>query len=212
MIGEISGKYSKYQVFYDWVEMFAISIQNSCCVFHNELYMEREQKFIDISKKYSNDEFEIFRNMCNSYTNLLHYEGLNDWLGEIYMDGECGNKSTGQFFTPYFISKISAKILVENKKIDSDGKIKIQEPSCGSGGMIIGAADVMDKKGMNYQKIIQATVQDIDWLCVYMTYIQLSLIGIDAIVVNGDTLKEPYREKYPEERIFKTPKRMGVLI
>ena len=45
-----------------------------------------------------------------------------------------------------------------------------------------------------------------------MTYLQLSLLGIRAKVVQGDTLADPYRAGYPPERILRTPRDMGVLL
>ena len=46
---------------------------------------------------------------------------------------------------------------------------------------------------------------------VYMTYIQLSLLGVKAIVVQGDSLCEPYKLGYDEKRVFRTPAEMGVI-
>ena len=54
--------------------------------------------------------------------------------------------------------------------------------------------------------------QDLDWNGVYMTYIQLSLLGVKATVVQGDTLHEPYRKGYDERRVFRTPTEMGLLL
>ena len=46
-----------------------------------------------------------------------------------------------------------------------------------------------------------------------MCYVQLSLLGIDAVVVQGDTLCDPYTgNNYPRSRIFRTPNNMGLLL
>lgn len=37
-IEELSGSYTPYVIFTDWVKMMAISIQNSCCMIHNKLW------------------------------------------------------------------------------------------------------------------------------------------------------------------------------
>ena len=78
--------------------------------------------------------------------------------------------------------------------------------------MIIAFADILKRKGFNYQKCMKVVAQDLDWKGVYMCYVQLSLLGIDAVVVQGDTLKEPYTDNYPRSRIFRTPRNMGLLI
>ena len=78
--------------------------------------------------------------------------------------------------------------------------------------MIIAAAKVMKEAGINPQRALKVVAQDLDWKGVYMTYLQLSLLGIKAKVVQGDTLADPYRIGYPPERILRTPGEMGVLI
>lgn len=77
--------------------------------------------------------------------------------------------------------------------------------------MIIAVAEVMKNQGVNYQKRLHIVAQDLDWNGLYMTYVQLSLLGIKAIVVQGDTLLEPYRKGYDESRVFRTPAEMGVI-
>ena len=59
---------------------------------------------------------------------------------------------------------------------------------------------------------ITAVLRYCDYKEIYMTYTQLSLIGIDAIVVQGDTLLEPYTDNYPRSRVFRTLRNMGGLI
>ena len=54
--------------------------------------------------------------------------------------------------------------------------------------MVIGLALAMKEAGYNYQKQLLVTAVDIDIRSVYMTYIQLSLLGIPAIVCHGDSL------------------------
>jgi hypothetical protein len=67
-------------------------------------------------------------------------------------------------------------------------------------------------KGINYQRAMRVTAQDLDWLAVYMTYIQLSFMGINAVVIQGDTLIEPGSAGKDEARIFRTPANRGALI
>ena len=59
---------------------------------------------------------------------------------------------------------------------------------------------------------MEVVAQDLDWNGVFMSYVQFSLLGIDAIVVQGDTLIEPYVNGYPESRVLRTPRNRGVLI
>jgi len=131
-----------------------------------------------------------------------------DVLGEIFMDG-MGSEAGGQFFTPFDLSILMADIATDWQ--NDTGIYTLNEPSCGSGGGIIAGALALHKKGVNFQRYLRVVAQDLDWNCVYMCYVQLSFMGISAIVVQGNILTEPYEEGYPEERIFRTPKSRGAL-
>ena len=64
----------------------------------------------------------------------------------------------------------------------------INEPTCGSGTMVIGAVWAMKQKDFDFRHKSFFVAQDIDIRCVWMAYIQLSLYGIPAVVIHGDTL------------------------
>lgn len=210
MITEMSGKYSAYQVFSDWVECMALAIQNCCSVFHDEVWATREKTYMKIMEKYSPKERENFSKMYALLV-MAFENDMSDFLGEIYMESGCGNKYTGQFFTPFHLGYLTAELGIDLSSISEDNKLEVNEPSTGGGGMIIAAAKVLKNAGINYQKCMKVVAQDLDFKAVYMTYVQLSLLGIDAVVVQGDTLKDPDWTKRPAECRFYTPKRMGCL-
>lgn len=207
----ISGKYNPYQIFRDWCEMHAISIQNSCVLRHDAIWQHREDIYNSLWNKYDEHEHDAFVKMTGLYAIALQCE-IGDLLGEIFMESGAGNASAGQFFTPFHVSEMVAKIGASDENILKEEKIRMTEPSIGSGGMVIATAKYLKEKGINYQKKLKVIGQDLDWLAVYMSYIQLSLLGIDAVIVQGDTLSEPYHKGYPKERTMRTPMNMGVLI
>ena len=209
-INEMSGRYSPYNIFCDWVELMAISIYNSCFLLHNKVWESREERYKNIINNYKDKEKDTFVKMFGLLCQALE-EDMEDVLGDIYMKSGCGNKNTGQFFTPFHLSRLTAKLNIAN--VNDDEILTINEPSVGGGGMIIATALELKEKGINYQKCMRVTAQDLDWKGVYMSFVQFSMLGINATVVQGDTLCDPYiPNNYPEERIFRTPARMGVLI
>lgn len=210
IIERMSGKYTPYTIFTDWVKMTAISIQNSCYIFHNSVWEKREQQYLDIARKYSQEEIKNFCDMCGLLSIAFEDNGISDYLGDIYMRSGAGNKSTGQFFTPFNLSLMTASLGLSN--VSEELPIKLNEPSVGGGGMILAVAKVLHEKGINYQRCLDVVAQDLDWTAVYMAYIQLSLIGVRAIVVQGGTLTEPYVTGYPDERVLGTPALMGALV
>ena len=103
----------------------------------------------------------------------------------------------GQFFTPDHIAKLMADICFDYEGakniIEQNGFVTLSEPTCGSGVMVIAAASALQKQGINYQQDLFAYATDISELCVYITYVQLSLYGIPAIVNCGDSLTSKVR-------------------
>lgn len=209
-INKISGRYSPYEVFFDWIRCCALSINNSTDIFHDSIWRKREEEYLNLVKKYKNDEIKMFSDMFGMLVMALE-EKMEDVLGSVYMQGGMGSKQTGQFFTPYYLSELCAQLAVPQGD-ETTGKIHINEPSCGGGGMIIAVASVLKEQGVNYQQKMEVVAQDLDWKCVYMCYLQLSLLGISATCVQGDTIGESYTANYPKERILYTPAKKGMLI
>lgn len=202
----LAGKYSVYQVFSDWVMMTATSIQNACVLQKDIVYETRENNYKMVTSKYNKDELELMCRMTAELVRIFETR-FGDVLGEIYMKAGCGSNQTGQFFTPYHISYMLASLSYEKQK--EQEKYIINEPSTGGGSSIIAFAQVLKENGVDYQKKMEVVAQDLDWNAVYMTYIQLSLLGINATVIQGDTLAA---DKPNKLQVLNTPRRVGVLL
>ena len=190
--------------------MLAISIANASTIRHDDVWKDREKRYCDIAQKYKEEELNKFVEMKDELVSCFDEE-MGDILGEVYMESGAGNKYTGQFFTPFHVSELTSAMAIP-KDYKGGDVIHIHEPSAGAGGMIIASSKVLKDMGINYQKCMKVVAQDLDWLAVYMCYVQLSLYGIDAIVVQGDTLQDPYHKGFPKMRTLRTPRNMGALI
>lgn len=206
-IMSMSGKYTAYEIFMDWIQCVALAISNSLQQIHDKVWQNREESYKRIMEKYTKEERERFPEMLAWLVEELE-DNPRDVLGEVFMKSGMGSDAGGQFFTPYNISQMMARLAVDPK----EEKITLNEPSCGSGGSIIAAAMELRDQGVNYQKCMEVVAQDLDWRCVYMCYVQCSYLGINAICVQGDTLCDPYRKGYPRNRTLRTPANMGALI
>ena len=208
-IEELSGRYSAYEIFYDWITCGAISISNSFQMIRDKVWEQREKEYSTIIGKYTEEERKEFPEMLGLLTMALE-EDMADVLGAIFMEMGMGSKATGQFFTPFHISELNARIAIDIERLKRDGEeVELVEPSCGGGGAIIAAAKYLKENGINYQKRMKVVAQDLDWKGVYMTYLQCSLTGIKAVVAQGDSLMEPYARGYPRYRTLVTPAAMG---
>ena len=112
-----------------------------------------------------------------------------------------GNAGTGQFFTPYEVSRLMGNMMMGNgqdlvDKTSAQEFVRVLEPACGAGGMLIAAAHAMHDAQLNYQQCMHATAIDIDQRCVHMTFIQLALLHVPAVVIHGNGLTGECREQW----------------
>nr|DAI26835.1 MAG TPA: type I restriction-modification system methyltransferase [Caudoviricetes sp.] len=206
-IHEMAKYYSAHQVFRDWIEVYALSIANCCEPEGTPVFEKREQQYLSTINKYKKEEIDGFADLGGMLTLALEKD-MSDILGSVYMGIGTGNKATGQFFTPDSISQLTAKMM-DVEIVSIKEPIRLHEPACGSSGMIIAYARALRDKDINYQRQLDIEASDIDFACVYMSYIQLSLLGIKAVVVRQDSL---LGEKVPQEHIFVTPAKKGMLL
>ena len=192
-IKRMSGRYSTYEVFNDFVEMATYAISNS--VYFSQ---KREDKYLEIAKKYKPEEVNRFAELLGLVTMGLESK-FGDFLGECFHGLEIHNKNVGQFFTPYHVCQLMAKITIGDgckEQIEERGYIGINEPTCGAGACLIAACERYKEIGVNFQQQVLMIAQDIDFRCACMCYIQLSLLGASIIVRVGDTLRMEFREEF----------------
>lgn len=156
---------------------------------------EIEQRYLNTVKQYTKEQAEEFSKLLAFLVMALE-EKPQDFLGQVYMQLNLGNVATGQFFTPYHVSKMMSEICFTDieKQLEEKDFITLAEPCCGSGGMIIAYAETLKEQGYNYQNQLFVEAIDIDEMCFMMTYIQLSLLGVGARVMLGDSLAWKFQQ------------------
>jgi hypothetical protein len=178
--------------------MMAIALSNAVDIPQREA---REARYMQIVKGYDTVELDLLKKGFWHLIEALEAE-TQDVLGRTYHDLELHNKWAGQYFTPYHLSRVMAKMTIDDgasirARIEERGFVTAQEPAVGSGVMIIALAQEMREAGINYQQHLHVTAIDIDPKCVHMAYVQFSLLHIPAVVVHGDTLAmEEYSHWY----------------
>lgn len=179
-----------WDVWQDWLSLMAISISNSV-EFHS--YQSREEDYLKIVKKYDKSEIEHFVTMFTYLIAGLQACGpgaYKDMLGDLYHRLNLHNKNNGEFFTPIHISDFMAEIQMIDceERLNKEGYLSVCEPTCGSGVMVIAFANALMRRGYDVSKRMVAICTDINITCVKMCYVQLSLIGVPAVVIHGNSL------------------------
>lgn len=207
--------FDTYTVISDFFALSAIAVRNN--VDYGKERESYEQRYLSIVKKYRKEDLEIFAQALGVFMGWIQkaMDGdipFRDFAGEIYMDSGTSSGKAGQFFTPYHVSHLMAEVNFDKEKIkaeidaDPDRLITIAEPTCGAGGLIVAAIDVLKDAGVNYAWNVFVDCGDIDSRCVHMTYLTLSLLGVPAVVRKGDALSLDYSETwYTPAYIFAWP-------
>ena len=151
---------------------------------------EYAKEFDKILEKYTeNERIKLWQILLNLSELYQKQQEPKDILGEMYSKIGIYNKQAGQFFTPTHISDLMTEIVgIDEEEIKNRGYVTLNEPCVGAGGMVLSYAKALQKKGYNPHENLFVEVCDIDMLCTYMTYVQLSMYDIPAVVINGDTL------------------------
>lgn len=175
-------------VFTNFLEITATSIAAQMDL---ENAAEREKEYEEITSGMQPEVLNSYARMFAllALAVLAREDDPCDILGDIYHELRLNNEWNGQFFTPDNICRMMAQMV---NPIDESGDkarpVTINEPACGSGTMIIGTLWAMKRKNFDFQRKSFFVAQDIDIRCVWMAYIQLSLYGIPAVVIHGNTL------------------------
>lgn len=187
----LTARYGRYQVWSDFVTMSACSISNSC---DRRFFADREAMYMASIKRYEKSDAEKFVDMFTIVIQALNDNPEQDFLGEIFSSLNLHNEWKGQFFTPYHVGGLMAKINSENLAAELTEKeyITVSDCCCGAGCLLVAYANEARKAGVDFQNRIIFVAQDLDYTAALMCYIQLSLLGCKAIVKIGDSLVHPF--------------------
>ena len=151
------------------------------------------QKHIcEINDKYDDREISTMKKMMILMGDAYEASTDHDFFGEIMMKEHLGNDGAKQIFTPYSICKLMAAL-----NDDFEEQLKIQnyisffDPCCGSGSLLIAAANRLKEKGIPYQSTVWFVAQDVDYMAAMVCYIQLSILGCPGYIAWGNSLTHP---------------------
>lgn len=167
---------------------------------------ELEARYMQIVESYRDKDtvraYPEFLDMA--WTNI---ENGHDFLGEASSQLNVLNAKQGQFFTPYQVSRMMAKMTLDDvsQLIERQGYLTMQEPAVGAGGMVLAVADEILEQGFNPMIHMLVHTIDISQLCYHMCFVQLACKGVTAYVERGNSLSHEHFEGAwtPHAYIFK---------
>lgn len=171
LLKQFEYRYDLRTVFDDFLTMSICAVtQNPVTKLshYEELYLKTIEPYKEEKLRF---EFpKMFASLVSEMDLRVHANEGNDVLGEVY-EQNFSRKGSSQFFTPWPICNFMAKSTGDYTKKEADRPLRILDPVCGSGRMLLAAKDVHGK-WEEYYGI------DIDSTCVKMTALNLFLNGV----------------------------------
>ena len=188
ILDSIGRHHSRYERFADFLELATCAIRKTTVLPGPEADAF-EERYMKVVARYPPDDIREMPKLL-ALTQLAVATGGCDFLGGIASELELLDAKLGQLITPYPLSRLIAEMTLQDPTapIAERGFITLQEPASGAGGMIIAAADVIEKQGFDPRSVLYVEALDVASLCFKMTYLQLSLRGIPATVRHANTL------------------------
>jgi hypothetical protein len=194
LMDKLDREKNSYELFRDFCEMAYCAHAKLTAAEPRQ--QELEDRYMQLVGTYRNkDTVRAFPELLAIASWAIEGGGC-DFLGSVASQMEVLNAKIGQFFTPYEVSRLIAEMSLQDVGpiIEANGFVTVAEPACGAGGMVLAAADTLQKAGFDPSMQMLVNAVDISPLCFHMTYLQTTLRGIPAQVELGDTLRNTRTE------------------
>jgi hypothetical protein len=190
-----SGAHPFYRLFEHFLTMSSTALAQGVSKFATgKIDDELEAEYMRTVKHYDREKAQKFAHAQAILVNSLHEE-LHDFLGDVFSCSEISNHWNGQFFTPWPICRMMAKMNLVDA-MPSSRRFTVCEPAVGGGAMLLAVAVELKEAGYNpWHWWFEAT--DNDLRCFQMAYIQLSLAGAAGVVRHGNSLTNQVWKVWP---------------
>ncbi len=198
---ELTGARHQYPVWSDIWELFALTIMNPLTKdlyseheYLKKVWDEREERYKTVISRYSEEEVNTIISMFGYMVLEFDNNPYQDFAGQTYMELGISNKNSGQFFTPYNLTQLMARLTMSHESLRRDVKERgwcmIYDCAVGGGATLIGGCEKASQefKRLDWRNHVMCMGNDIDITCVHMCYVQLSLLGVAGIVTQSDAL------------------------
>jgi N-6 DNA Methylase len=150
----------------------------------------REAQYLEEASHWDAKHMPLFAEAFHlMLEDAARYE-YDDVLGTVYQEwaGLRVKQSTGEFYTPIEICYLMALMNLEPSRFSMDRAIDMNDASCGSGNMMLGAVRVTHELGYPSTQMLWV-LQDISRTACDMAFINCCLYGVPALVSHRDTIR-----------------------
>ena len=171
--------HSLMDVFRVWVKLCACAM--SCGA--------REAEYMEEIRRWDPAHAQAFAQALAHLQLQMEARPYEDLLGDTFQENLSASRATqmGQFFTPTELCRLMAQMSIEPARFREGRVVEVLEPTSGSGRCVLAFWEAMAEKGLP-ATCARATCWDVDPLSADMSVVNLSLSGIPAMIVEGNTL------------------------
>lgn len=191
--------HSLARIWDDWICSIAAATSNGCDK-RPAVYDRREAEYMDVVARHGREAMHSFKAMFGLLLEALDVPRPVDVLGSIYMALELGSDSAGQFFTPTDVCELMAAMLMTpeqvREQVERDGWLSICEPAIGGGATVIPVIAAVREAGLDPTQHMHVTGVDVHGVVLRMAYVQLSWLGVPAVLSVGDSLRMEFRDDW----------------
>ena len=186
LLPTVASSYDTRSVFCDACRVFSLSLRSPLATTKEERDAI-EKEYQSYVRKYGEDGMKKIGTLFALLVDALEIH-RGDFLGHVYEEINATNaKGLGQFFTPDCVSRLMAKMNFGNDQIEKGKIVKLCDPACGAGALMIEASEEFMLNG-GRQGDLLIYGDDLDPTAVCIAYVQFSLLGYPAIVRRMDSL------------------------
>lgn len=152
---------------------------------------QREEDYRHLVAPYKPAQIQALSETFAEFVAAAELNDFRDVMGPVHMElgSKSAQQSNGEFYTPYEVCRMMAKLTLTDVTIPVDRPLLIQEPCTGAGQMVLCAAEeLISIRGLCSSLNIYVEAWDVSPLACDMSFINFTLHGIPAEVVHGNSL------------------------
>ena len=161
---EMSARYGRSEIWYDYIDMHAIALANTRDLRCRDT---REEQYNAIVQKYDEKTVQQFAVLTAITMTALLENPEQDFLGTVYQNLGLTKSGAGQFFTPYNVGQMMARMNMPDSFVPDKSRIlRVNDPCCGAGCLLLAGYNAMreqlESTNPDWDKYVLFVAQDID--------------------------------------------------
>ena len=187
-LGEIDRTKRQTEVFADFCEMAYCALAKQASPYADQREALEAQYMQAVGRYRDKNDVRKMPAMMGLALSTIAAGGV-DFMGQVAAEIGALDAGLGQFFTPYEVSRLMAEMNLGDATaaVAAKGFLTLCEPAAGAGGMMLAAADTLDRQGVDLCHVwMEGT--ELSRSTYHMLYVQVAARRIAGRMICGNSL------------------------